>query len=216
MRDNRLIATIRIRLIAGLITILPAALTVWVLITVVRLTDGIFQPIFRVLFDRTFPGFGIILTPILLYLIGMIVQNQISGKMVRWGESVVHRVPVVGSIYSAVKQTLDAFDFSSTEQKFSRVVFVEYPKRGSWSLGFVTREMDFLAERSLCLFIPTTPNPTSGVLIVAPEKETVATSMTLEEAAKFVVSAGLVIPPDLALQRGVINEEAVLRPGFGD
>jgi uncharacterized membrane protein len=215
MRDRPLIATIRNRLITGLIAILPAALTVWVLITVVRLTDGIFQPIFRLLFDRTFPGFGLILTPILLYLIGLVVQHQISGKMVRWGESLVHRVPVVGSIYSAVKQTLDAFDFSSTEQKFSRVVFVEYPKRGSWSLGFVTRDVDFLNEKSLCLFIPTTPNPTSGVLIVAPEKETVATSMTLEEAAKFVVSAGLVIPADMALQPGT-SVEAVLSPGFGD
>jgi uncharacterized membrane protein len=215
MRDRPLIATIRNRLITGLIAILPAALTVWVLITVVRLTDGIFQPIFRLLFDRTFPGFGLILTPILLYLIGLVVQHQISGKLVRWGESLVHRVPVVGSIYSAVKQTLDAFDFSSTEQKFSRVVFVEYPKRGSWSLGFVTRDVDFLNEKSLCLFIPTTPNPTSGVLIVAPEKETVATSMTLEEAAKFVVSAGLVIPADMALQPGT-SVEAVLSPGFGD
>jgi uncharacterized membrane protein len=215
MRDRPLIATIRNRLITGLIAILPAALTVWVLITVVRLTDGIFQPIFRLLFDRTFPGFGLILTPILLYLIGLVVQHQISGKMVRWGESLVHRVPVVGSIYSAVKQTLDAFDFSSTEQKFSRVVFVEYPKRGSWSLGFVTRDVDFLNEKSLCLFIPTTPNPTSGVLIVAPEKETVATSMTLEEAAKFVVSAGLVIPTDMALQPGSAAEPVLAR-GFGD
>jgi uncharacterized membrane protein len=215
MRSRPLIATIRNRLITGLIAILPAALTVWVLITVVRLTDGIFQPIFRLLFDRTFPGFGLILTPILLYLIGLVVQHQISGKMVRWGESLVHRVPVVGSIYSAVKQTLDAFDFSSTEQKFSRVVFVEYPKRGSWSLGFVTRDVDFLNEKSLCLFIPTTPNPTSGVLIVAPEKETVATSMTLEEAAKFVVSAGLVIPTDMALQPGSAAEPVLAR-GFGD
>jgi uncharacterized membrane protein len=215
MRDRPLIATIRNRLITGLIAILPAALTVWVLITVVRLTDGIFQPIFRLLFDRTFPGFGLILTPILLYLIGLVVQHQISGKLVRWGESLVHRVPVVGSIYSAVKQTLDAFDFSSTEQKFSRVVFVEYPKRGSWSLGFVTRDVDFLNEKSLCLFIPTTPNPTSGVLIVAPEKETVATSMTLEEAAKFVVSAGLVIPTDMALQPGSAAEPVLAR-GFGD
>jgi uncharacterized membrane protein len=185
---------VRNRLIAGIITVLPAVLTIWVVVSLVRLADAVFQPIFQLIFQRTFPGFGIILAPIILYLVGMIVQNRISNRMVRWGETVLQRAPVVGSIYSAVKQTVDAFDFSQAEEKFNRVVFVEYPKQDSWSLGFVTREILFLNEKSLCLFIPTTPNPTSGVLIIVPEKETVATNMTMEEAAKFVVSAGLVVP----------------------
>jgi uncharacterized membrane protein len=200
---------VRNRLIAGVITVLPAVLTIWVLITLVRLADGIFQPIFQLLFQRPLPGFGIILAPIVLYLIGMTVQNRISNRMVRWGEAVVQRAPVVGSIYSAVKQTVDAFDFSQAEDKFSRVVFVEYPKQDSWSLGFVTREILFLDEKSLCLFIPTTPNPTSGVLIVVPEKQTVATNMTMEEAAKFVVSAGLVVPALELTRPPVDNDQPV-------
>lgn len=199
MAEKSWITLTRNRLIAGIITILPAALTLWVLFFIVRLADNLFQPLFLWLFDRTFPGFGILLTPIFLYLVGMIVQNRISGKMVRWAESLVNRLPIVGSIYSAVKQTIDAFDPASAEERFSRVVFVEYPRDNAWSLGFVTREIDFLDKKSLCLFIPTTPNPTSGILIIVPECDTVATGMNLEDAAKFVVSGGLVTPDNLRL-----------------
>jgi uncharacterized membrane protein len=109
----------------------------------------------------------------------------------------VNRLPIVGTVYSAVKQTVDAFSFSSAEQKFSRVVFVEYPRRGCWVMGFVTREMQFNGEASVALFVPTTPNPTSGVLIIAPEQETISSQMSLEEAAKFVISGGILLPEEL-------------------
>jgi uncharacterized membrane protein len=191
------LSSVRDRLLTGLVAVLPAALTLWVLFVIVRMADGIFQPLFELLFDRRLPGFGLLLLPILLYLVGSVVQNRISNKLIEWGEGLVNRLPIVGTVYSAVKQTVDAFSFSSAEQKFSRVVFVEYPRRGCWVMGFVTREMQFNGEASVALFVPTTPNPTSGVLIIAPEQETISSQMSLEEAAKFVISGGILLPEEL-------------------
>lgn len=195
--DKPRFSAVRDRLLTGLVAVLPAALTLWVLFVIVRLADGIFQPLFELLFNRTLPGFGLLLLPVLLYLVGAVVQNRISNTLIEWGESLVNRLPIVGTVYAAVKQTVDAFSFSSAEQKFSRVVFVEYPRRGCWVMGFVTREMQFNDEASVALFIPTTPNPTSGVLIIAPERETITSQMSLEEAAKFVISGGILLPEEL-------------------
>ena len=195
--DKPRFSAVRDRLLTGLVAVLPAALTLWVLFVIVRLADGIFQPLFELLFGRTLPGFGLLLLPVLLYLVGAVVQNRISNTLIEWGESLVNRLPIVGTVYAAVKQTVDAFSFSSAEQKFSRVVFVEYPRRGCWVMGFVTREMQFNDEASVALFIPTTPNPTSGVLIIAPERETITSQMSLEEAAKFVISGGILLPEEL-------------------
>jgi uncharacterized membrane protein len=195
--DKPRFSAVRDRLLTGLVAVLPAALTLWVLFVIVRLADGIFQPLFELLFNRTLPGFGLLLLPVLLYLVGAVVQNRISNTLIEWGESLVNRLPIVGTVYAAVKQTVDAFSFSSAEQKFSRVVFVEYPRRGCWVMGFVTREMQFNDEASVALFIPTTPNPTSGVLIIAPERETISSQMSLEEAAKFVISGGILLPEEL-------------------
>jgi len=195
--DKPRFSAVRDRLLTGLVAVLPAALTLWVLFVIVRLADGIFQPLFELLFNRTLPGFGLLLLPVLLYLVGAVVQNRISNTLIEWGESLVNRLPIVGTVYAAVKQTVDAFSFSSAEQKFSRVVFVEYPRRGCWVMGFVTREMQFNEEASVALFIPTTPNPTSGVLIIVPERETISSQMSLEEAAKFVISGGILLPDEL-------------------
>jgi uncharacterized membrane protein len=202
MSDKSFVLVTRDRLITGLVAVLPAVLTIWVLWWVVRFVDGLFQPLFMQVFGRTLPGIGLILVPILLYLVGWLVQNRISKRLIEIGENIVNRLPIVGAIYSAVKQTLDVFNVTSAEQKFSRVVFVEYPREGVWTLGFVTRELEFRGERSLALFMPTTPNPTSGVLIVAPEKDTLSTSMTMEEAAKFVISGGILVPGERPLVEG--------------
>jgi len=210
--DKPRFSAVRDRLLTGLIAVLPAALTLWVLFVIVRLADGLFQPLFELLFDRTLPGFGLLLLPVLLYLVGAVVQNRISNTLIEWGESLVNRLPIVGTVYAAVKQTVDAFSFSSAEQKFSRVVFVEYPRRGCWVMGFVTREMQFNDEASVALFIPTTPNPTSGVLIIAPEQETIASQMSLEEAAKFVISGGILLPEELRQ----MQPEVLLAAGQAD
>jgi uncharacterized membrane protein len=199
MSDKPFVLVTRDRLITGLVAVLPAVLTIWVLWWVVRFVDGLFQPLFLQVFGRTLPGIGLILVPILLYLIGWLVQNRISKRLIEIGENIVNRLPIAGAIYSAVKQTLDVFNVTSAEQKFSRVVFVEYPREGVWTLGFVTRELEFRGERNVALFMPTTPNPTSGVLIVVPEKDTLSTSMTMEEAAKFVISGGILIPGERPL-----------------
>ncbi len=201
---RRLLTTIRARLIAGLITILPAALTIWVFLLVIGLADSIAQPIIRGIFGEPLPGAGIVLALLVLYLVGAIVSNRILKQIIGWGEGLLHRFPLVGPIYSAIKQTVAAFNVSDAGDKFNRVVFVEYPKENSWGLAFVTRELFFMEKKMLCVFIPTTPNPTSGFLLLVEEANTVATNMTVDTAAKFVVSAGLVTPDDLKTNRGPI------------
>jgi len=204
MSEKSFFATVRGRLITGFLTVLPAALTVWVVLLIARLADWFSQPIFRLVFDTRVPGLGIVVTLILLYLVGGIVQNRILSRVVAWAENLVNKLPLVGKMYSAVKQTVEAFKLTSADEKFRRVVFVEYPKRDSWVLAFVTREMDFVGKKSVCLFVPTTPNPTSGFLIVVAEKDTLRTSMTIEEAAKFIISGGVLTPENMNI--GMIAE----------
>jgi len=199
MSDKSFFTTVRGRLITGFLTVLPAALTVWVVLLIARLADWFSQPIFRLLFDTSIPGLGVVVTLILLYLIGGIVQNRILSRVVSWAENLVNKLPLVGKMYSAVKQTVEAFKLTSADEKFRRVVFVEYPKSDSWVLAFVTREMDFNGKKSVALFIPTTPNPTSGFLIVVPEMNTLRTNMSIEEAAKFIISGGVLMPQDMQI-----------------
>ena len=184
---------IRSRLFAGLLALLPAVLTLWVLVSIVSLADGIAQPAFMWLFGAELPGFGIIATLVALYLVGGLVQNRLLGRFIRYGENLIDRVPLAGAIYSTVRQTVEAFKLGTNQKKFQRVVFVEYPRRGLRAIAFVTRDYYQNGSKRLCLFVPTTPNPTSGVLIVVDESDVEDAKMSVEEAAKFVVSAGLVI-----------------------
>ena len=192
-RRGNILSLIRSRLLAGVVTILPAIITLWVIVMVVRVVDGISQPFFEWCFSTRLPGFGILFALISLYIIGGIAQNRLFGRLISWSENLLNRVPILGSMYSAVRQTINAFRLGS-HSDFQRVVFVEYPRKGLWSVAFVTKEFDFGEEKRFCAFVPTTPNPTSGVLITVAETDMRDAEMSPEEAAKFIISAGLVQP----------------------
>ncbi len=144
------------------------------------------------------PGFGLIVLVVFLTILGAIATNLIGRSVISVGDRILGQVPIVRSLYSAFKQLVEVFAKDNTDQ-FSEVVLVEYPKAGTWCLGFVSSSARgeigaALGQDFLGIFVPTTPNPTSGFLMYLDAREVIRLSMTVEEGAKMILSAGLVVP----------------------
>ncbi len=146
----------------------------------------------------TIPGLGLVFLVVVLTLVGMFAAGFLGRFFLRLGEWIVSKVPLISSVYSLLKQVFETF-FSSKTQAFSKVVMLEYPRKGIWILGFVSSELKGEVKENfkgdmLNVFIPTTPNPTSGFLIFVPKEDTVELEMSVEDGIKFVISGGLVEP----------------------
>lgn len=146
------------------------------------------------------PGLGLLLSLLLLFVTGLVAANVFGKRVIGFWEAVLHRIPVVKTIYTAAKGFLEMV-LSGQSGSFSRVLLIEYPRRGIYCIAFQTSStVGQLAEHtpdSVCVFVPTTPNPTSGFLVVAPEKDLIELNMSVEDAIKLVVSVGVVVPdPD--------------------
>ncbi|ABA89067.1 membrane protein of unknown function DUF502 [Syntrophotalea carbinolica DSM 2380] len=191
---------------AGLLVLVPVGLTIVVVRWIVSLMDGLlvrmlplrWQP--EQLFGFAVPGLGVVLTFLLIIFTGVLATNYFGHKLVRASEKLVYRIPLVKGIYTLFKQVADTV-LSSDRQGFRKVVLIEYPRKGLWSIGFVTGVSEgelqrITARRVINVFIPTTPNPTSGYYILVPEEDTCVLGMTVEEAFKLIVSGGMVSPPD--------------------
>ena len=190
--------------LSGLLVIVPVVITFLVLEWVVGLLDQTLQILpmawhpDRVLGVHS-RGFGVILTLAILLVVGATVSNFIGKKLVQWGDAVVTRIPVVRSIYSSVKQVSDTL-FSENGNAFRKAVLVQWPREGIWTVAFVTgapggdvatylREDEFLS-----VYVPTTPNPTGGYFVMLRKSECVELNMSVDEALKYVVSMGVVVP----------------------
>jgi uncharacterized membrane protein len=147
------------------------------------------------------PGFGAIVAFVVLLLTGLLVANLIGRTLVGWWEEFLNRIPLVRSIYSGVKGFTETL-VSDSGGSFRQVVLVEYPRKGIWSIAFVTAselaEIDAKTGRpQLCLFVPTTPNPTSGFIFLAPADEVIELDISIDEAMKMIVTLGMVAPPSM-------------------
>ncbi|WP_337995514.1 DUF502 domain-containing protein [Oleispirillum naphthae] len=189
---------------AGLLVTAPAALTLylaWLFISVVDSQVGsLLPPRYRPGID--IPGFGVLVLLAFLTLVGALTAGLIGRLMLRWWEGILNRMPVISSIYGALKQLFEAV-LSNQSSAFRQCVLVEYPRRGIWALGFISGvtegEVQRLTENEvLNVFLPTTPNPTSGFLLFVPRSDLVILEMTVEEGIKMVISGGIVTPPDRA------------------
>ena len=148
----------------------------------------------------TIPGLGVIVLIVSMILIGMFAAGFVGSFFVRLGDWMVKKMPVISSVYSLLKQVFETF-LSNKSQAFSRVALLEYPRKGIWILGFVSTdtggEVRRILDREMVnVFIPTTPNPTSGFLIFVPREDLVFLEMTVEEGLKFVISGGIVTPEE--------------------
>lgn len=215
---------LRANFLTGLVVIAPVGLTIWLIWTVVGWIDGFVLPLVPVKYhpDRLIQdllgldptvqinvrGIGVIIFLIFTVVVGWMAKGLIGRSFIRFAESLVQRTPIVRSIYSGIKQISETI-FSQHERSFETACLIEYPRRGVWAIGFISTEAKGeILDKSdasgeiLSVFMPTTPNPTSGFLLYLPKRDVIKLSMSVEDAAKLVISAGLVYPSAEALENG--------------
>lgn len=179
--------------ITGLLVIIPVWATFYVLKAILGWIDGMLAPLLEQYLGLRFPGLGIVTLVFLILVVGMLSANYLGRRLVRYGDAFLQKVPLVRGVYSTMKKIMETF---SLKQNFHGVALVEYPRKGSYSVGFVTGEVPGetvgLAGRFVTVFVPTTPNPTAGFLLILPEGEVSFLDMTVEEGMKFIISIGLV------------------------
>ena len=197
---------LRASFLTGLVVIAPVALTIWLVWTLVGWVDGAVLPLIphqirpETYIGINLRGVGVIVFLLFTIMVGWVAKGLIGRSLIRFAESLVERMPVVRSIYSGVKQIAETI-FAQTERSFEKACLIQYPRKGIWAIGFISTtakgEISQKAETGgqlMSIFLPTTPNPTSGFLLFLPREDVIELEMTVEDAAKLVISAGLVYP----------------------
>jgi uncharacterized membrane protein len=203
---------VRKHLLTGLLVWTPLAVTIWVLLWVLGLMDGLFSGLLTVSQAvlpekmrqgleslRGVPGLGLVVLVALLWSTGLFVANIFGQWWLAQWNRLLHKIPIVKSIYSSVKQVSDTL-FSSSGNAFREAVLVQYPRAGSWTIAFVTGAPSgevaaHLASPHVSVYVPTTPNPTSGFFLMMPRSDVVPLRMSVDEALKYIISMGVVAPP---------------------
>lgn len=202
-------AAIRKWLLSGLLVIVPVAITVWVLQWIIGTLDqtllilpGAWRP------DRLLgvhiPGFGVLLAFAILLTVGAIASNFLGRKLLQWSDSLLNRIPVVRSIYSGVKQVSDTL-FSENGNAFRKALLVQWPRENVWTIAFLTGTpggdvANYLQGDYVSVYVPTTPNPTGGYFVMLRRSDCVELKMSVDEALKYVVSMGVVVPGTAAIK----------------
>ena len=216
--------------ITGLLVWLPMGVTVWVLLWLLGILDGIFLgvlsaaeamvPALGPLANRLrhIPGLGVILVAIVILGNGLFVANMFGQWWLRQWHRLMTRIPVVRSIYSSVKQVSDTL-FSGSGHAFSKALLIQYPRSGAWTIAFLTGQPSgevaaHLGGEHLSVYVPTTPNPTSGFFLIVPRADVVELAMSVDEALKYVISMGVVAPPPARVPMAppVLPEHAAAHP----
>jgi len=189
--------------ITGLLVLLPIFVTAYIIWVLIKAMDVFLKYIPDKYLPETYiniyiPGLGLILVVILILVVGLLTRNFAGRRVVQFWDNLVDRIPLARIIYSAVKQFLEAFFFQKSDA-FKRVALLEYPRRGIYVLGFITGECKGEAQlktnkKMINVFVPTTPNPTSGFYVLAPEDELIILDMSIEDAFKVLISGGIVSP----------------------
>jgi len=190
---NSLIQNLKSKLLTGIITLLPLYLTYIVLKFFFKTLNDISEPILNRL-NIEIPFLGIFLTLLLVLSIGIAVTNFLGKKFFEIGEKIVKKVPLVSSIYLSIKQILDTITNSSTDE-FKGTVYIQYPRKGLWTMAFISGESISESGKTFFhLFVPTTPNPTSGFFLMIPKEDAIESNMSVEDGLKTIISGGLLAP----------------------
>ena len=200
-------AAIRRWLLAGLLVLVPLAVTVWLLNWIIGTLDqtlqilpGDWHP--DKLLGFHIPGFGVLLALAIVLLIGAVATNFLGKKLVSWWDALLSRIPIVRSIYSSVKQVSDTL-FSENGNAFRKALLVQWPRAGVWTIGFQTGMpggdvINHLQGEYLSVYVPTTPNPTGGYFVMLPKADCIELKMSVDEALTYVISMGVVVPGSAA------------------
>ena len=201
---GRLARRLRNYFLTGIVVIGPIGLTIWLTLQIVGFIDNTVRALvparYENLLSSGIPGLGVVISVVGLMLVGFITANFLGRTIIGYGEQLVDRMPIVRSLYGALKQIFETV-LAQSSSSFREVVLVEYPRKGLWAMAFVTGEtkgevQSLTDDDVVNIFLPTTPNPTSGFLLFVPRRDLVSLQMTVEEGIKLVISGGLVTPPE--------------------
>ena len=221
-RNLNLVPRLRRILVAGMLVWVPVGITVFILRILINLADrtlALIPPPYRPeeLLGFPIPGLGVVLSLLLLFATGLVAANVFGKRLIAMWEAVLRRIPLVRTIYTAAKSFLEMV-LSGQHDSFSKVLLIEYPRRGVYCVAFQTSSTVGQLDRHfdgkhVCVFVPTTPNPTSGFLVLAPENDLIEIDMSVEDAIKLVVSVGVVVPDPSKLPRSGSPGQANAAPG---
>ena len=194
---------IKKNLVAGILIILPISITFYIIFLLVRVVDrilGVLPPKYnpQTYLPFNIPGVGVFFAVIIIFMVGLLARNYIGSKLIEFWENMVNKIPFIRTIYVAIKQLGETI-FTKKEKDFKRVVLIEYPRKGIFTLAFTTgigegEIQQKTKRRVLNIFVPTTPNPTSGFYLLAPEDEIKFLDMGVEDAFKLIISGGMATP----------------------
>lgn len=205
--------------LAGLAVVIPAGLTLYILFFIIDIMDGLltivperYQP--DTLLRFHIPGLGAIVTVILIFICGLVAKSYFGNKLVTIGEGFVEKIPFIRGVYQAIKRIADSI-FMDKSGSFKRVVLVEYPRRGTYAVGFVTASPDIeiqrhLAERHIGVFLPMALTPTTGFFVILPERELIYVNMSVEQAFTLIISAGIAKPQSRVRRDGLVKPEDLI------
>jgi uncharacterized membrane protein len=205
-RKPGMFAGLRSSFLTGIVVIAPVGMTIWLIWTLIGWVDGVVLPLVPYTFQPekyigiNLRGVGVIIFLLFTIFVGWVAKGLIGRSLINFAEGLVDRMPVVRSIYSGVKQIAETV-FAQSDRNFEKACLVEYPRKGIWAVGFISAEAKgevdakpHTSDQLMGVFVPTTPNPTSGFLLFFPREDIIELDMSIEEAAKLVISAGLVYP----------------------
>ena len=204
-KSKSFLSKIRSYFLTGVIVTAPVGLTFYVAFLFIGFIDGKVREIipskyhYDSLLPFDIPGIGLVIVFLLLTFVGFLTAGLVGRFVIRLGEKIIARLPIIRSIYGALKQIFESI-LNSSSKSFREVVLIEYPRKGIWAIGFITGNTkgevkSIRSEEMVNVFLPTTPNPTSGFLLFIPKDDIVELDMSVEDAIKLVVSAGMVVPP---------------------
>jgi uncharacterized membrane protein len=187
--------------LTGVLVLIPSVVTLWVLKAILDFVDGFFEALPEAWQPQTYapvPGVGIVVTALLVLLVGAFARNYLGRVTYHYGDRLMSNIPVLRSVYKAVKQMLQTVVSSPTDN-FRKVVLIEYPRKGVYTIAFSTGAargeiQDFTSKKVYNVFVPTAPNPTSGYMLIIAEDEIVPLKMSVEDAFKIIISGGMVNP----------------------
>jgi len=201
--------------VSGVLAVVPLILTYIVLKFLFDTIDGILQPVIHKLFGYFVPGLGLAVTLLLIILAGILTRNYIGARIYKIGDRVLGKLPIIRPIYSSAKQLLESVTGPSVKS-FKEVALVEYPRKGSWVLGFISNHFEISInekqKKHISVFVPSTPTPISGMVVILPVEEVHPIEMSIEEGIKFLVSGGVAAPEMIKTKKEISQDkEGIVR-----
>ena len=190
---------LRTTFLRGIAVIVPLGLTYWFFQALLNALDGVFSPLLTNWIGRQIPGLGFLTMLVLIFAVGLLTRNLVGRLLFAWFENLLRSIPFVRSVYSGIKDLVNAFNIGGNSKTFRLVVMLEWPRKGVFCIGFVTNESTFAgpdppAADLYHVYIPNPPNPTSGFLALIPKAEAIPLALSVEEGLKLVLSGGIVTP----------------------